>query len=83
MGGVATFVSNEVKAQALKVTEGEGEDEFLVTRLGHVVPAVNVINVYGGIESRMTKLEVTENWVRIKKEIVKIKEMGRGAGTDW
>ena len=41
MGGVATLVSNEVKAEALKVTEGEESDEFLVTWLGRVKPAVN------------------------------------------
>ena len=68
MGGVATLVANEVKAHALKVTEGEGCDEFLVTRLGHVVPAVNVLNVYGGIESRMTRQDVLENWLKIKKD---------------
>ena len=78
MGGVATLVSNEVKSQALKVTEGEEKDEFLLTRLGHVVPAVNVLNVYGGIEARMTKQEVTENWIKIKKEITKIKEREEG-----
>ena len=79
MGGVATLVSNEVKAEALKVTEGEEDkDEFLITRLGHVVPAVNVMNVYGGIESRMTKQEVTENWIRMKKDITQIKEREEG-----
>ena len=68
------MVANEYKSQALKVTEGEENDEFLITRLGHVVPAINILNVYGGIENRMTKQEVTENWVRIKKEISKISQ---------
>ena len=68
MGGVATLVANDVKNQALRVTEGDETDEFLVIRLGHVDPAVNVLNVYGGIENKMTKQEVTENWVRLKKE---------------
>ena len=78
MGGVATLVSNEVKSKALRVTEEEENDEFLVIRLGHVEPAVNIINVYGGIENRMTKQEVTENWVRMYKEITKIEERDEG-----
>jgi exonuclease III len=78
MGGVATLVANDVKAHALKVTEGENDDEFLITRLGHVVPPVNILNVYGGIEGRMSRLEVTENWVRIKKQITMIKEREEG-----
>ena len=73
-GGVVTLVANEVKSQAIRGTEEEENDEFLLIRLGHVEPAVNVLNVYGGIETRMTKQEVTENWVRLKKEITKIKE---------
>ena len=50
----------------------------MLIRLGHVEPAVNMLNVYGGIETRMTKQEVTENWVRLKKEITKIKERDEG-----
>ena len=62
-------MSNQVKCHALKVKEGEGDDEFIITRLDHVVPAVNILNVYGGTEGRMTKQEVLENWVRLKKEM--------------
>ena len=39
------------------------------------------MNVYGGIEARMTKQEVKENWIRMKrkeKEITKIKEREEG-----
>ena len=78
MGGVATQVSNVIKAEAMKVTEGEGSDEYLLTLLGHVVPAVNILNVYGGIKSRMSRQEVLENWVNITKEIKKIKEKNEG-----
>ena len=42
MGDVATLVAKEVKGQALRVTEGENDDEFLLIRLGHVEPAVNI-----------------------------------------
>ena len=74
MGGVATLIANEVKQYAVKVKEGEDKDEYIVTRLNNVVPAINIINVYGGTESRMTKQEVLENWTKLKKEITEIKE---------
>ena len=47
MGGVATFVMNEVKANTLKVKEGEDDEEYLIIRLDHVNPPINIINVYG------------------------------------
>ena len=78
MGGVATLVANQVKAHAVKVKEGEDDDEFLITRLGHVVPAVNILNIYGGIESRMSKQKVLENWVRVMKEINLVRERNEG-----
>ena len=46
MGGVATFVKNELKANTLKVKEGEDDEEYLITRLDHVTPPVNIINIY-------------------------------------
>ena len=60
------------------MTEGEKNYIFLLIRLGHVEPALNVLNVNGGIETIMTKQEVTENWVRLKKEITNIKERDEG-----
>ena len=78
MGGVATLVANEVKQYAVKVKEGEENEEYLITRLNHVVPAINIINVYGGIEGRMSKDEVLESWTRLKKEISEIKERQEG-----
>ena len=62
----------------MKVKEGEDDDEFLITRLNHVVPALNIVNVYGGIENRMSKQEVLESWTRLKKEIRDIQERQEG-----
>ena len=53
MGGVATFVANDLKQNAVKVKDGVDNDEYLVTRLDHVSPAINIMNVYGGQESRI------------------------------
>ena len=63
MGGVATFVANDLKQNAVKVKEGIENDEYIVTRLDHVSPAINIMNVYGGQESRMTKQEIQDNWI--------------------
>ena len=74
MGGVAIAVHNHIKSHAIKVKEGEEKDEFLITRLDNINPPLNIINVYGGIEERMDRQEVLENWGRIKSEIDKIGE---------
>ena len=42
------------------------------------MPAVNVINIYGGIEGRMFKQEVLENWIRLKQDITEVKERDEG-----
>jgi hypothetical protein len=69
MGGVATFVINEVKANTLKVKEGVENEEYLITRLDHVSPPVNIINIYGGQESRMSKEEILASWAQLRREI--------------
>ena len=47
MGGVATGVENYLKPNTTKVAEGEGNDEYLTTRLSYVQPPVNIVNLYG------------------------------------
>ena len=44
-GGVATLVANHLRHNLTKVGEGREGDEYLVTRLGHIQPAVNIINI--------------------------------------
>ena len=53
MGGVCTAVKNTLKSHTVKVKEGEDKDEYIITRLDHIKPAINIINIYGGIEDRM------------------------------
>ena len=74
MGGVATMVQNYLKAQTVKNMEGEEEDEFLITRVSHTNPALNIVNIYGAIESRLDNQEVLESWGRIRTELDKIKD---------
>ena len=57
----------------MKVKEGDDDDEYLITRLDHVHPALNIVNVYGGQESRMSRQEVLESWGRLKVDLDTIK----------
>ena len=74
MGGVATIVENYLKPNVTKVAEGENNDEYLITRLSHVQPPVNIVNRYGGQESRMSRQEILDNWLRLKQDLYRIAE---------
>ena len=78
MGGVATAVENYLKPTTTKVAEGVNEDEYLITRLSHVQPLVNIVNLYGGQESRMSGQEILENWLRLKRDLDKIRYRQEG-----
>ena len=47
MGGIATSIKNVDAMHVLKVTEGENENEFLITQHCQFVVPINIINVYG------------------------------------
>ena len=65
-GGVATLVGNHLRHNLTKVCEGKQGDEYLVMRLGHTQPAVNIINLYGGNENRLGEKKIRESWDRLK-----------------
>ena len=77
-GGVATVISNHLKQNAVKVTEGKEGDEYIITRLDHVLPPVNIINIYGQQESRTSKQEIFESWTRLREDLVQIENSGEG-----
>ena len=72
MGGIATAIDNKEAAHALKVKEGEHDDEFLITRHGQFTTPINICNVYGEQEGRTTKDDILQRWNRIMEEIIKI-----------
>ena len=58
-GGVATVLANYLRPNTVKVAEGKDDsDEYIIVRLDHVVPAVNIVNVYGSQECRTSKEEL-------------------------
>ena len=74
-GGVATAVAPALRQHAMGAGEGEGDDEFLVTRIDKFQPALNVINSYG--EQRNTNVEeVQAKWLRLKKEMETVRARG-------
>ena len=46
-GGIATAVSPHFKDFTTGAGEGEGDDEYLITRIECFSPALNIINCYG------------------------------------
>ena len=48
MGGIATAIDNKEAAHALKVKEGEHDDEFLTTRHGQFTTPINILQYLRG-----------------------------------
>ena len=67
-GGIASVVAHQYKNSTTQAGEGEGNDEYLITRIECFSPALNIINCYG--EQRKTqKEEVEDKWRRLRKEM--------------
>ena len=73
-GGVATVIANHLKQNAMKVTEGKEEDEYIITRLDHTIPAINIVNIYGQQEAKTSNDDIEKSWLRLKEDIDEIKE---------
>ena len=65
-----------MKPYTVKVTEGKDGDEYIISRMEHVVPALNVVNIYGQQESRTGKDEITASWLRLRKDLEEIEDRG-------
>ena len=68
-GGIATMVANDIKMHATKIAESNDQDEYMVIRLEHVKPALNILHIYGRIESRTSCDKVLEGWKQILNEL--------------
>ena len=72
MGGISTSVSNADVESFLKVTDGDDDNEYIITRHSQFVKPINIINVYGDVESRTTKDVIDLKWDTIIQEVIKI-----------
>ena len=70
-GGISTSVTAAMKKYATKVAADNENDEFMVTRLDNVKPAINIVHVYGRIENREAgKPEnVLKSWTKVLSEL--------------
>ena len=76
-GGVATVVANYLRPYTAKVGEGKVEDdEYVITRIDNVVPALNIVNIYGQQESRTPNDQIYESWVRLSNDLNEIDMRG-------
>ena len=72
MGGVATLVLENEEDETMKVTEGKETNEYVITRHGQFQRPINIINIYGDVESRTTVDNIDTKWNEILDEITKI-----------
>ena len=49
-------------ADSVKIAENNNLEEYMIVRLEHVKPALNVMHIYGRIESRTKSESVLEGW---------------------
>ena len=68
-GGIATMIENSLRQHATKVAENNEHEEYMIVRLEHIKPALNIVHVYGRIESRTGSEKVLEGWKLIVKEL--------------
>ena len=71
-------MKNDLKPSAVKVMEGKEDDELLITMLEHTTPPINIVNVYGEIESRAKNEEIKERCERLKAELDRIRRDKEG-----
>ena len=78
MGGVATLVKESDVKDTLKVAEGAGDNEYLVTRHSQFHVPINIIVVYGEQETRSKAEDVERRWEEIIEEVRKIEARDEG-----
>ena len=70
-------MASYLRQNPVKVGEGKEGDEYIVVRLDHVQPALNIVNIYGENEKRAGELRILESWLRLKNDLEEIKKTGR------
>ena len=77
-GGVATVVANHLRPNTVKVAKGREGDEYIITSIDHVLPPVNIINIYGQQGRRTAKDEILAGWMRLREDLSRIESCGEG-----
>ena len=80
-GGISTSVIDNDSSTCVRVEEGNGDNEFIVTRHSQFKVPINVVNIYGQQECRMSKDNVERHWNEILEVISRIE--GRIFSASW
>ena len=75
-GGIATCIAKEDKHKSLKVFEGNLQFEALVTRHSQFKTPINIVNLYGQVESRSSSDQIKERWAKLQEILIKIEAKG-------
>ena len=73
------MISKQLQASTVKAGEGRQGDEYIITRLNHIKPAINIVNIYGEDENRAGSMKILESWSRLQEDLAEIS--GRGEFT--
>ena len=67
-GGIATSVAENYKNYTVGAGQGEGEEEYFITRIDCFSPALNIINCYGA-QRREKKEDIERKWKNLRQEM--------------
>ena len=70
-GGITTSVLESDSPNCLRVEEGINQNEFLVTRHSQFETPINIINIYGQQECRLSKEEIDAHWNEVMVAVAK------------
>ena len=92
MGSVSVSVDPINEPFSLKTKSGDNDDEFIIVKNNRFIPPINIISIYGETESRCTKNEIYERWMRIEaaindiivknEEIIVLGDLNKKVGND-
>ena len=73
---MATLVAGHLRHNVVKTGEGKEGEEYVITRLNHIRPALNIVNIYGENEKRAGAIQILESWLRLMKDLEEMKRRG-------
>ena len=75
-GGVATCVNEADRKYTIKVDGDDSVLEMVITRHSQFVTPINILNIYGAVESRLSNEEIKDRWACLYAEVRKIEDRG-------
>ena len=76
VGSAALCVNQADRSFTVKVGGDKSDLEMIITRHSQFATPVNIINIYGAVESRLSNEEIKNIWASLYSEVKKIEERG-------